>query len=121
MTYADDEDIKGMTQEVKDALPPERYTKALQLAIPHAEIKIRNKLLKNNITPPSTNDTLTNAANLYAAAFIFDTYYSGNETSSPTSKSYKEDADELVEGYIQTIHNNDNQPDSPIITATYIG
>lgn len=100
MVYANSDSIQTLTNEVLSQTTEEKYTNLLSHAINHAERKIQSKLQKQGLTPPSSDVDLTEAANLYAAAFIFDTYYSGNETSSPTVKSYKADADEFVEGYI---------------------
>lgn len=113
MSYADQDKVKILTKEVAVGIKDDTiYSELLSRAIDYADNKINNKLDENNIPPPSGNNAkLTEAGNLYAAAMIFNTYYSSNDTQSPTARTYREDADELVKGYIKNIEktteNND--------------
>jgi len=134
LTYADITAVLNLTKEVKTGMHNDEAYDALQAkAIDYADKKINNKLKKNSVQIPTTTeiedlkskltsedesikkeaekDPLTSifeAGNLYAAAFIFTTYYSSSDTISPTSKSYQTDADEFVDGYIDE-YLQDNQ------------
>lgn len=126
MTYADTTSVSNLTKEIEAGMHSDEAYAALQVkSINFADKKINNKLKKNNVPIPTNTDietlktqltsedetikekaeveplnSLIEAGNLYAAAFIFTTYYSSNDSISPTSKSYQTDADEFVEGYI---------------------
>ncbi len=134
MTYANITAVLDLTKEVKMGIHNDETYEALQTkAIDYADKKINNKLKKQSVPLPTTSeietlkskltsedeaikkeaekDPLTGifeAGNLYAAAFIFTTYYSSSDTISPTSKAYQTDADEFVEGYISE-YLQDNQ------------
>lgn len=122
VTYADSEVVAELAKEViantdKNAAP------TIEKAIRHAEIKINGKLRRAKISIPSVpefreslddEDPLNNlleAGDLYAAAFVFSTYYSGSDYTSPAVKDYRADADELVDAYIEIILEGYNQED----------
>lgn len=112
-TYADPLEVQKLTREIREGLHnTEDYEDLLVRALTYSDRKIGNKLKKANITlPVPGNDDLSEAGNLYAAYLIFNTYYSGNDRTSPTAAGYKSDADEFVEAYIKSaLHNTDSQP-----------
>lgn len=108
MTYADSDDLETMTNEVKEAMGDVNYLSLSTLAITHGDRKVNNKLQEKDVPIPESpeegeeyDDRIIGAATLYAAAFILNTYYSGNDNISPTAKAYTEDADNLINGYIE--------------------
>lgn len=124
MIYSNEYTIKILTKEIEGQIPDEHdYMELLLQSINHAERKVKSKLRENNIPFPErtgeveTDDPIRDimdASNLYAAAFIYDTYYAGNETPSPASKSYKTDADEFLNSYIQWYTLNNQETHSGI-------
>ncbi|BDZ68595.1 hypothetical protein [Methanobacterium ferruginis] len=123
MTYAVSEEVTNLTNEIMEPMTTDVANATLTKAISHAEIKINSKLRKNNIDISTIPDTveekdpinnLIEAGTLYAAAFVFDTGYSGNETSSPAVRTYRSDADELVDAYIEIIREGYNTEDPDI-------
>ncbi len=120
LTYADQTIVSTLTSEIAENMEEPVKTSTLNQAINHAEITINSKLRKNKIDIPTIPGTvekedplnnLLDAGILYAAAFFFDTGYSGNETSSPAARSYRSDADALVDDYIEIIREGYNQDD----------
>ena len=134
MTYAEQTTVEKRTVELKPNNDSTNYDSILTDSLDHAEGKINLGLIQNNIPLPKSVDVenlktqlqsedediqveakqdplynLINAANLYAAAFLFDTYYSSNDNISPTSTSYKKDADAFLQGYITIIQEGYNQ------------
>lgn len=134
MTYAVITAVEDLTKEVKVGMHNNDAYNALQTkAIDYSNRKVNKKLRDDSVPIPATTDidtlktkltstdasvkeeaendpliSLIEAGNLYAAAFIFTTYYSSSDTISPTSKSYQTDADEFVDGYISE-YLQDNQ------------
>lgn len=122
MNYADTAAVKILTKEIVEAMDDdEAYNSLLTQAVNHADRKINRQLRKNNVpTPTSSEDDLVEAGNLYSATFIFDTYYSDNETRSPSARTWEEDADNSVKDYIDTYlsENMNNEEEIPIYTTT---
>lgn len=134
MVYANTTDIETLTKEIKNdaSVTDEEYTALQTKASSLADKKINNKLRVKNVPIPTSLEDLENndplndlieAGNLFAAALMFDTYYAGNETPSPSSKTYKDDANSLVDGYITWYNSKDNTSvsDPPSIIITYLG
>ena len=115
MTYANNDTVKTLTEELKPSNPnssTRKYDAILLQALEHAETKIDSELLKNHVPIPIIPDiipekdplnNLIKAGNLYAAAFMFDTYYSSNDNITPTSRSFKTDASDFLQDYIEII------------------
>lgn len=121
MTYANSDTVKTLTNEQKPKNPNSstiKYDTILIQALDHAETKIDSELFKNHVPIPTIPESipkkdplnnLVKAANLYAAAFMFDTYYSSNDNITPTSRSYKTDASDFLQGYIEIIREGYNE------------
>lgn len=104
-TYADPNEVQKLTREIKEGLHnTDDYEDLLVRALSFSDRKINNRLKKEGISIPVQNDEdLAEAGNLYAAYLIFNTYYSGNDRTSPTAAGYKADADEFIEAYIDSL------------------
>ncbi|MBZ2167007.1 hypothetical protein [Methanobacterium spitsbergense] len=112
MSYADSSVVETLTNRLKPDKNTDKYEALLSVAIDDAEDIINGELIKNNIPIPTILEsidpkdplnTLIKAGNLYTASFMFNAYYSDNESLSPTSKAYKESADDKVKSYIDII------------------
>jgi hypothetical protein len=121
--YADEDDVKTLTNRVTtNPSSNPTYTAVLELGMSDSDDKIKSVLINNNVPIPDTDDDLTKIANLYSAAFIFNTYYSNNATISPTSQAFTKDADKRLQDYIDTYLDAHSDADEsiPVITATHI-
>jgi hypothetical protein len=118
MTYANPATVQILTLKVKPKKNTTNYDSLLQIAIDDSEDTINNELMQKNVPIPiiptdidekDPLNTLFKAANLYAAAFIFNTYYSGNAALSPVSIDYNKKADAKLANYIEIIHEGYNE------------
>lgn len=108
MTYADQSAVTTLTQSVSTSMnDSESYNQLLNLALTHADNKVNSTLRRNMIPIDSqnnpnlaSNQNIQDAANLYAAAFLINTFYSDNDTASPTATSYTKDADSFLDDYV---------------------
>jgi hypothetical protein len=110
-TYADPTEAQKLTREVREGLHnSDDYEDLLVRALKYSDRKINNRLKKEGIgTPAAADEDLMEAGNLYAAALIFNTYYSSNDRTSPTAAAYKNDADEFLESYIDGLEKTDTE------------
>lgn len=112
MVYADDGVVTTLTNEISNAMNDEDdFNALLTRAIQYSDRKINNKLADEDLTTFTEGDTnipedLQEAGNLYAAALIFNTYYSSNDRSSPAASSHRNDADDFVKAYIKSQQNS---------------
>ena len=117
--YADSDDVTALTSELNPTDGSTKYTTLLDIAMADSDSKIMNVLTKNNITIPTSDEDLTQIANLYSAAFMFNIYYSSNDTTSPTTTIFTKDADTRLQNYID-IHHTPDSTDTSVLTATSI-
>jgi hypothetical protein len=134
VTYANADVVAELAKEAI-ANTDQSATPTIEKSIRHAEIKINGKLRRAKISIPSLpesresledKDPLNNlleAGDLYAAAFVLSTYYSGNDYTSPAVRDYRTDADELLDAYIEIIQEgyNKDDPDNPTDVKIPVG
>lgn len=118
--YATQADVEELTTELKPKNPTSdttRYDATITLAMSHADKKINSKLRKSGVPIPAFSsfsgidgddplNDLIEAGNLLAGSFMFDTYYSASDAITPTSKSFKDDANELIDNYVENYIEN---------------
>ncbi|MDY9922789.1 hypothetical protein [Methanobacterium sp.] len=135
MTYADVEVVTALTKEATaNSSGSTALTLVITKGIKHADRTINGTLRDEKIPIPTVpedhdsvddEDPLTNlleAGDLYAIAFIMDTYYSGMEgVGSP--KTYRQTADDLVAKYVNIIREgyNEEDPDNPADVKIPVG
>lgn len=135
MTYADEELVAELCKEAtRNSQDSTALDTVIEKGINHAERKINRMLRAAQVKIPivpqdhstiKDEDPLLNlfeAGDLYAAKFILDTYYSGVEGVGAPS-SYKSDADDDVNGYIEIIREgyNEDDPDTPTEVKIPVG
>jgi hypothetical protein len=118
MSFADSSIVETLTLKVKPKKNTTNYDTLLQIATDDADDTINNELIEKNVPIPTIPDdidpkdplnTLIKAANLYTAAFIFNTYYSGTASISPVSNDYNKKADTKLAKYIGIILDGYNE------------
>lgn len=120
MGYADEDVIQNMVKTTYNALNPTDYSSLSSQAIENADDYVIISLEENNIIPPDTNDTLTKAANYFAAAEILDAYHAAKDSRSPTATVYEEKGNKILEKYIAIYENTyDTTPYRTVGTFAY--
>ena len=96
MTYADSTTITKRL--ITLTLNPD----VLSESIDSIDTIIISELTKYDLIPPTSDDTLTNAANYFVCSDMLDSMVDTSENRSPTAIAYEKKGMLLLEGYIET-------------------
>lgn len=122
-TYADETKTETLTEELKSDTDTTHYDATLLIAYEDSDIEIETELSDKNVPIPSTVPAvLEQVGTLLAAAFMYNDFYTNEETASPTAKVYRDQALSRLGKYIDT-YLSQNQEDNESLyvgAATYI-
>lgn len=120
MSYATFTPIQALTKLISNKMDPTDYGILASQAMTSADQRVENRLKGNDITPPDSDTTLTEASNLFAATKIIDAYYAGKDKRSPSSISYESEANEVLDEFISNYENeNETIPFKVVGTYSY--
>lgn len=100
MTYASFTPIQTLTLGITKSLGPTDTNTLITQAITTSDHRVEHYLTDHNLTPPDSDDLLTEASNLFSAAMVLDVYYANKDNRSPSAVLFEKQAQELLDEYV---------------------